>query len=94
MEALHQERLTFGKRVSDRPADVAGIWRFIFSFALVLGIWVLLNTVALIHHWDRYPYILLNLFLSMLAAIQALVIMMRQNGKRPMTASAPSMTTR
>jgi uncharacterized membrane protein len=44
-----------------------------------LGIWVLLNTTALIHHWDKYPYILLNLFLSMLAAIQAPVILMSQN---------------
>ncbi len=79
VEALHQERLTFGQRVSDRLADIAGSWRFIFSFALVLGVWVLLNTVALMHHWDKYPYILLNLFLSMLAAIQAPVIMMSQN---------------
>jgi uncharacterized membrane protein len=76
---LHQEQLTFGERVSDRLADVAGSWRFIFSFALVLGIWVLVNSVAFVHHWDKYPYILLNLFLSMLAAIQAPVIMMSQN---------------
>jgi uncharacterized membrane protein len=76
---LHEERLTFGQRVSDKLADVAGSWRFIFAFGVVLGVWVLLNTVALIHHWDKYPYILLNLFLSMLAAIQAPVIMMSQN---------------
>jgi len=79
VHVLHQERLTFGQRVSDRLADVAGSWSFIFGFALVLGVWVLLNSVALIHHWDKYPYILLNLFLSMLAAIQAPVIMMSQN---------------
>jgi uncharacterized membrane protein len=76
---LHEEQLTFGQRVSDKLADVAGSWAFIFSFGLVIGIWVLFNTVALIHHWDKYPYILLNLFLSMLAAIQAPVIMMSQN---------------
>jgi uncharacterized membrane protein len=76
---IHLEQLTFGQRVSDKLADVAGSWRFIFSFGLVLGVWVLLNTVVLIHHWDKYPYILLNLFLSMLAAIQAPVIMMSQN---------------
>jgi uncharacterized membrane protein len=76
---IHLEQLTFGQRVSDKLADVAGSWRFIFSFGLVLGGWVLLNTVVLIHHWDKYPYILLNLFLSMLAAIQAPVIMMSQN---------------
>jgi len=76
---LDLEQLTFGQRVSDKLADVAGSWRFIFAFGVVLGVWVLLNTVALIHHWDAYPYILLNLFLSMLAAIQAPVIMMSQN---------------
>ncbi|MCJ7509675.1 MAG: DUF1003 domain-containing protein [Dehalococcoidia bacterium] len=76
---LHEQQLTFSQRVSDRLADVAGSWGFIFSFGIVLGIWVLLNTAALIHHWDKYPYILLNLFLSMLAAIQAPVILMSQN---------------
>ncbi len=79
IHAVHRERLTFGQRVSDRLAEVAGSWNFIFGFALVLGAWVLLNTAALVHHWDKYPYILLNLFLSMLAAIQAPVIMMSQN---------------
>ncbi len=77
--AIHEEQLTFGQRVSDRLAQTAGSWGFIFSFALVLGIWVLINTIALFHHFDEYPYILLNLFLSMLAAIQAPVIMMSQN---------------
>jgi len=76
---LHEERLTFGERVSDRLAEVAGSWSFIFAFGLTLGIWILVNTVAYIHHWDKYPYILLNLLLSMLAAIQAPVIMMSQH---------------
>jgi uncharacterized membrane protein len=76
---IHEEQLTFAQRVSDKLADVAGSWGFIFGFGIVLGIWVLLNTTALIHHWDKYPYILLNLFLSMLAAIQAPVILMSQN---------------
>ncbi len=76
---IHLEQLTFGQRISDKLADVAGSWGFISAFGVVLGIWVLLNTVALVHHWDKYPYILLNLFLSMLAAIQAPVIMMSQN---------------
>jgi uncharacterized membrane protein len=79
VDVIAREQLTFGERVSDRLADIAGSWRFIFTFALVLGVWVLLNTAALVHHWDKYPYILLNLFLSMLAAIQAPVIMMSQN---------------
>jgi uncharacterized membrane protein len=76
---LHEEQLTFGERVSDKLADVAGSWNFIMGFGLVLGVWILVNTVALIHHWDKYPYILLNLLLSMLAAIQAPVIMMSQH---------------
>jgi uncharacterized membrane protein len=77
--AIHEERLTFGQRVSDKLAKGAGSWTFIFAFALTLALWVALNTLALFHHWDEYPYILLNLFLSMLAAIQAPVIMMSQN---------------
>ena len=76
---LHEEQLTFGQRVSDKLAEVAGSWSFIFAFGLTLGIWILINTVAYIHHWDKYPYILLNLILSMLAAIQAPVIMMSQH---------------
>jgi uncharacterized membrane protein len=79
VHVIHQEQLTFGQRVSDKLADIAGSWPFIFCFGIVLGTWVLLNSVALIHHWDKYPYILLNLFLSMLAAVQAPVIMMSQN---------------
>ena len=79
VHVIHQEQLTFGQRVSDELADIAGSWGFIFGFGLVLGAWILFNTAALIHHWDKYPYILLNLFLSMLAAIQAPVILMSQN---------------
>jgi len=76
---IHEQQLTFGERVSDRLATVAGSWSFIFGFGLTLGIWILVNTIAFIHHWDKYPFILLNLFLSMLAAIQAPVIMMSQH---------------
>ena len=79
VDVIHREQLTFSQRVSDKLADIAGSWGFIFGFGLVLGAWVLFNTAALIHHWDKYPYILLNLFLSMLAAIQAPVILMSQN---------------
>jgi uncharacterized membrane protein len=79
VHVIQQEQLTFGQRVSDKLADIAGSWSFIFAFGVTLGAWILLNTAALVHHWDKYPYILLNLFLSMLAAIQAPVIMMSQN---------------
>ena len=77
--AVLQDRLTFGQRAADVLAAVAGSWGFIYSFAAVLGLWVVLNSVAAVRHWDPYPFILLNLFLSCLAAIQAPVIMMSQN---------------
>ena len=77
--AIHEEQLTFGQKVSDQLAQHAGSWPFIFGFMVVLAVWVIINTVALFHHFDEYPYILLNLMLSMLAAIQAPVIMMSQN---------------
>jgi uncharacterized membrane protein len=76
------EKLTFGQRVADRVASFGGSWTFIMIFASVLIGWIVLNSVILarIHDtFDPYPYILLNLFLSMLAAIQAPVIMMSQN---------------
>ena len=76
---LHRQRMTFGQRLSDRLAETAGSWRFIIGFGIFLGVWVLINTVVFVRHWDNYPYILLNLILSMLAAIQAPVIMMSQN---------------
>jgi uncharacterized membrane protein len=79
IEILHEERLTFGQRLADKLADVAGSWGFISGFGVFLVVWISVNTAAFIQHWDNYPYILLNLFLSMLAAIQAPVIMMSQN---------------
>ena len=75
-----EERMTLGARVADRVATFGGSWTFIFTFAAVLLVWVILNTAALFsHHFDPYPFILLNLFLSMIAALQAPVIMMSQN---------------
>ena len=72
------EQETLGDRVADAVARFGGSWRFIFAFGAFLGVWVLLNVLAP-WRWDDYPFILLNLFLSMLAAIQAPVIMMSQN---------------
>ncbi|HLY92999.1 MAG TPA: DUF1003 domain-containing protein [Candidatus Angelobacter sp.] len=75
-----QELLTFGQRVADRVASFGGSWTFIILFGVVLVVWVFLNTSALFsRHFDPYPYIFLNLMLSMVAAIQAPVIMMSQN---------------
>jgi uncharacterized membrane protein len=72
--------LNFGQRLADSIAAVGGSWRFIIGFSLVLLFWIVLNTVVLIARpFDPYPFILLNLVLSCLAAIQAPVIMMSQN---------------
>ncbi len=75
-----EERLTFGQRIADRVAAFGGSWTFIITFAVILLSWVVLNSLILAKRaFDEYPYILLNLFLSMLAALQAPVIMMSQN---------------
>jgi CRP/FNR family transcriptional regulator, cyclic AMP receptor protein len=75
-----EEMLTLGDRVADRVASFGGSWTFIFLFGAILLVWITVNSVQLLRHpFDPYPYILLNLFLSMLAAIQAPVIMMSQN---------------
>lgn len=77
---LHDERLTLGQRAADRLADVAGSWTFIIWFAVFIVVWIAVNAIGLIAgSGDPYPFILLNLLLSMLAAIQAPVIMMSQN---------------
>ena len=70
---------TFGERLADSVARFGGSWAFIMSFAVVLIIYSSTNVILGGHAWDPYPFILLNLFLSMLAAIQAPVIMMSQN---------------
>lgn len=73
---------TFGERVADRVASFGGSWTFILLFGGVLVVWVILNSFVLVRAgdaFDPYPYILLNLVLSMLAALQAPVIMMSQN---------------
>lgn len=74
------KQLTFGGRLADSIARIGGSWRFILSFLIFLLLWIVGNTILLRHAaFDPYPYIFLNLVLSMLAAIQAPVIMMSQN---------------
>ncbi|MGZ8811954.1 MAG: DUF1003 domain-containing protein, partial [Thermoanaerobaculia bacterium] len=73
-----QERLTIGQRVADRVAAFGGSWPFIFVFGGIMIVWMALNVLALTHY-DPYPFILLNLGLSGLAALQAPIIMMSQN---------------
>jgi uncharacterized membrane protein len=74
-----EEHATFGDRVSDAVAHFGGSWSFIITALVVLVIYVTINVILRRAAWDPYPFILLNLFLSMLAAIQAPVIMMSQN---------------
>jgi uncharacterized membrane protein len=76
---LIEEAATLGDRVADEVAQFGGSWKFIISFLVVLTIYTAINVWLDRKAWDPYPFILLNLFLSMLAAIQAPVIMMSQN---------------
>lgn len=72
--------VTLGQRVADKVASFGGSWKFIISFSIVLILWILVNSIALANKgFDPYPFILLNLILSCLAAFQAPVIMMSQN---------------
>src|SRR6266567_3438961 len=75
-----EKKLTFGERLSDHIASFGGSWRFIILFGTVLFGWIILNAIFLLDRgFDPYPFILLNLILSCLAAIQAPIIMMSQN---------------
>ena len=74
-----REKLSLGQRASDAVAKFAGSWAFIFSFIAVMVIWMVLNVILASRAFDAYPFILLNLVLSCIAAIQAPLIMMSQN---------------
>ena len=74
-----REKYTLGQRAADAIAKFAGSWAFIFSFIGVLVLWMLVNTLLAAHAFDPYPFILLNLVLTGVAAIQAPLIMMSQN---------------
>ena len=74
-----KEKYTLGQRAADKIAKFAGSWAFIFSFTAVLILWMAVNAVLAAKAFDPYPFILLNLVLSCVAAIQAPLIMMSQN---------------
>ncbi len=82
-ESEFSDTRTFGERVSDHVALIGGSWTFVIIFFCILVAWIVLNSVLLVRSgkeaFDPYPYILLNLFLSMTTAIQAPIIMMSQN---------------
>ncbi len=71
-------KITFGQRASDKLAEFAGSWFFIIAFTLFLIIWILINVYFLKNPFDPYPFIMLNLVLSCIAAVQAPLIMMSQ----------------
>ncbi len=75
----YQESTAFGDRISDKIASFGGSWTFIISFLVIIVIWIGVNVFLLLSPFDAYPFILLNLLLSCVAALQAPVIMMSQN---------------
>ena len=81
VDKQEDEKMTFGDRAADKVSEVAGSWGFILGFSLFLLAWVVFNGVLLASNQpiDPYPFILLNLLLSCLAALQAPIIMMSQN---------------
>jgi len=80
INAAYEQRIKFADRLSDKLATYAGSWKFIIGFAVTLLAWIIINSAVIIFRvFDPYPFILLNLVLSCLAAIQAPVILMSQN---------------
>jgi uncharacterized membrane protein len=75
----HKDNLSFGSRLADSVATGMGSWRFIIIQTVIVAIWMALNFVAFVYHWDPYPFILLNLLFSTQAAYAAPIIMMAQN---------------
>lgn len=77
---IHRNKLTFGQKAADKLTKIAGSWGFILFFLVFIFVWMGTNIYATsVNRWDEYPFILLNLCLSCLAAIQAPIILMSQN---------------
>lgn len=77
--SIKSDKLSFGQRASDAVARFAGSWAFIFSFIAIMLVWMIANITLVSKAFDPYPFILLNLVLSCIAAVQAPLIMMSQN---------------
>ena len=75
----HTDKLSLGSRLSDAVANGMGSWRFIIIQTIIVAIWMGLNILGVMQHWDPYPFILLNLLFSTQAAYAAPIIMMAQN---------------
>ncbi|MEZ4656166.1 MAG: DUF1003 domain-containing protein [Caldilineaceae bacterium] len=79
VNAVFAEQLSPGQRMADWVANTMGSWAFILIQSVILTVWVIFNVIAWMRHWDPYPFILMNLVLSMQAAYAAPIIMMSQN---------------
>jgi len=75
----HKETMTFGDRIADSVANGMGSWSFIIWQSIIVVLWMVLNVIGYLRHWDEYPFILLNLIFSTQAAYAAPIIMMSQN---------------
>jgi len=75
----HKETLSFGDKIADSVANGMGSWSFIIWQTIIVVIWMILNVIGFVNHWDAYPFILLNLIFSTQAAYAAPIIMMSQN---------------
>ena len=75
----HKESMKFGDRLADSVANGMGSWNFIIWQSIIVVMWMILNVVGFVRHWDAYPFILLNLIFSTQAAYAAPIIMMSQN---------------
>jgi uncharacterized membrane protein len=76
---MHEEARSFGERLADSVANGMGSWKFIIIQTVLVALWMILNFIAILYHWDPYPFILLNLVFSTQAAYAAPIIMMAQN---------------
>lgn len=79
LNKIHEEKLTQGEKMADKTAEFLGSWEFILIVAFLMVLWVIVNIIAYEFRWDPYPFILLNLFLSVAAAVEAPIILMSQN---------------
>jgi len=79
IDKQQEDKKTFGDKVADKVSEIAGSWGFIIGFTAFLIFWIVLNAYILLNPVDEYPFILLNLVLSCISALQAPIIMMSQN---------------
>jgi len=76
---MRTRRRTLGQRAADKLTSFCGSWTFIFLLSVYMAVWITMNTIGFLYQWDPWPFIILNLTLSCLAAVQAPIILMSQN---------------